>query len=378
MAGWLFTKQKVMMRRLTFLFLQTLFAIGPPLFAQICGSRSGPPMQMQVQLTFGDQANDTAPGAVVNQNDSIHRGDVAGVERSRDFATNMQIRVQLQDPTAGTLQELAPGSDGQLRMMVCKNSVYRIRVTGPTIEEAIVDSVQPGRGDNLVTVVLHRKLTKEERKAKTGTVSAQQLRVPQKAQKQLEKGDAALKKGQLAEAEKLYARAVSLYPRFEQAENNLGIVLMQEGKKAEGRAAFEHSVALNPMYAPAQINLAKIAFDEKRFADANKLARLALASEPMNTSGLFIAAESAFFKGDYAETVSYANTLHSLPHSQYGLVHFLAAKSLEAEHHPDAALREYQAFLEEDPNDPNAKRARELMNLLQASRVAKSQNGSPQ
>src|SRR5206468_8448834 len=122
----------------------------------------------------------------------LHHGDAAGVRRSQGFAANMQIHVQLQDPTAGTLQELAPGSDGQLRMMVCKNSIYRLRITGPAIEEAIVDSVQPGHGDRMLTVVLHRKLTGEERKTQPTTVSASRLNVPKKARKEMKKGDAAL------------------------------------------------------------------------------------------------------------------------------------------------------------------------------------------
>jgi hypothetical protein len=59
--------------------------------------------------------------------------------------------------------------------------------------------------------------------------------------------------------------------------------------------------------------------------------------------------------------------LHSLPHKQYALAHFLAAKSLEAENQPVEAMTEYRTFVEEDPSDPNAARARELLMLLQIS-----------
>jgi hypothetical protein len=85
---------------------------------------------------------------------------------------------------------------------------------------------------------------------------------------------------------------------------------------------------------------------------------------------LFMATQAAFFAGNYGETVSYARTLHSLPHKQYALIHFLAGKSLEAEHQPVEAITEYQTFIAEDPKDPNTARARELLTLLQASRVA--------
>jgi Flp pilus assembly protein TadD len=126
-------------------------------------------------------------------------------------------------------------------MTVCKNSIYRLRVIGPMIEEALVDSVQPGRGDKLVTVVLHRKLANQEQKARTATVSAQGLRVPKKAQRQLDKGDAALKKGKLEEAKRHYTKAIQIYPEFEEAEDKLGIVLMQLGQKQAGKSAFKRA-----------------------------------------------------------------------------------------------------------------------------------------
>jgi len=126
-------------------------------------------MEMKVQLTFDDSARGAAPGSISTQNDPLHRGDTTGNVRGYDF-THMQIQVQLQDPTGGTFQEQMPQYDGQVRMTVCRKSIYRLRVLGPTIEEAILDSVQPGNGDSLVTVVLHRKLSKEQRKAQEAMV----------------------------------------------------------------------------------------------------------------------------------------------------------------------------------------------------------------
>jgi hypothetical protein len=92
-----------MVRMLKMRLLIALLAMSTQSFSQICDARSGAPMQIQVQLMFGDQASDATPGAVATQNDSMHRGEVAGSERSRDFTTNMQIGVQLQDPLGGTL-----------------------------------------------------------------------------------------------------------------------------------------------------------------------------------------------------------------------------------------------------------------------------------
>src|SRR5436305_3920987 len=146
-----------MIRSVQFHFAIALLAISVPALSQICDSRSGSPVEMQVQLTFSEEASSGAvPGAVSTQNDSLHRGQAPGASHTHSFTTSMQIHIQLQDPLGGTLQEVLPDDEGQARMTVCKKSIYRLRVSGPTIEESLVDDVQPARGDKLVTVVLHR------------------------------------------------------------------------------------------------------------------------------------------------------------------------------------------------------------------------------
>jgi len=340
-------------------------------FAQNCDPRSSPPVQMQVQLAFGaDQTLEAVPGTISGQKDSMHRDDAGGGERSHAFNASMQIRVQLQDALGGTLQESTPNAEGKLQFTVCSDGSYRLRVTGLTVEEAMVEDLQPGRGDRMVNVTLHHKGIKPAPNAPNTTVSARELHIPRKAQAQLDKGDSALRQNKLEQAGSHYAKAIEIYPEFAQAQNNLGIVLMRQGKKDQGRAAFERALTIDSQYAPAQLNLAKIAVDEKRFPDALDRARLALKTEPLNRSALFVATQAAFFAGDYAQTIRYARTLHALPHQPYALIHFLAGKSLEAEHRPVEAMSEYQSFIAEDPNDPNAARARELLTLLQASRAS--------
>src|SRR6185312_9084289 len=169
--------------------------------------------------------------------------------------------------------------------------------------------------------------------------------------------------------------AVALYPEFEEAQNKLGVVFMQEGRKAEGQAAFTKSLQMNAAYAPAQVNHAKVAFDETRYDDAYALVTQALRNEPLNPDALFVAAEASFFKHAFAETVSYTETLHSLPHVKYALAHFLAGRSLEEENQPQAALTQYETFIEEDPSDPNAVHARELIAYLQGY-LARGEVGS--
>jgi tetratricopeptide (TPR) repeat protein len=327
---------------------------------QLCEARN-PLTQVQIQLLFGDESDDR--GLVAAQ-DTTHHSESADAQR-RPFDSDTDIRVQLSEQLGGLIAEATPSHEGKVVFSVCKLNRYSLRVTGSKIQEVSIESVQPAKGDRLLTIVLHPKLSKERQKARDAAVSAARLRVPKKAQKEVEKGNRAWKDEKLDLARKHFEKAIQIYPQFDEAENDLGLVLMQQGERQGAQAAFERAVAANGKYAPALVNLAKLAFDSKQYADASRFAKQALTVEPLSPAGLFVATEAAFFLKHYSETISYAKTLHTLPHSKYALAHYLSGKALEAQGQIPEAAMEYQTFVDEDPSDPNATRARELLALLQ-------------
>ena len=340
--------------------------------APLCGRMAGPAIDMQIRLTFEDSGTESDSGnagTIDIQNDSAHRGGNASQGGGVDY-TAMQIRVQLQDAQGVPLQETAPRSDGKVTLRVCSRATYRVRVTGADIEESAADDVQPGRGDRMMTIVLRHKGSKQKSKAGKGTIAVNRLRVPKKAQKELEQGDRELAKGNLQKARYDFERAIEIYPSYDQAYNNLGVVLMQSGDREAGREAFEKAVALNDHFARAYVNLAKIAFDDRQYSKACDLVRKSLSSEPLNPGALFVAAEASFFTRSFRDTVTYTRTLHTLPHEKFALAHFLSGKSLEAQNLPAAALAEYELFVKEDPNDSNVPKALEAMRALRSSGLA--------
>ncbi|MFP6644353.1 MAG: tetratricopeptide repeat protein, partial [Candidatus Latescibacterota bacterium] len=57
----------------------------------------------------------------------------------------------------------------------------------------------------------------------------------------------------LAEAETHYRRAIEIYPRFDTAHYNLGILLYATARLDEALFHFERACALRPTFADAQI-----------------------------------------------------------------------------------------------------------------------------
>jgi hypothetical protein len=346
-------------------------ALGHLAAAQACARIAGSPMDMQVQLTMDSVpdavATDDTIGVATASNDAKHGSSGNTREQSHQFSSAMNIRVELQDSLGTRVGDGVPNGEGRLSFLVCSRITYRLRVTGADIEEVNAENLEPGRGDKMVSLTLHHKGDKSTHNKAGSAVSASRLKIPRNAQKALENGNKSLASGNLAEAQQYFEKAIKAYKDYDQAYNNLGVTLMQKGDRAAGKAAFEKAVSINGHFARALTNLARIALADKEYRKGLELVQKSLASEPLNPRALLVGTESAYFSGDYSATVLFARTLHTLQHQGMGVAHYLSAKSLEKEGHDSDAISEYQRFLMEDPNDPNAKRAQMAIIELQSS-----------
>lgn len=355
-------------RAMRLIFLLTFLSCTTLANSQNTCPGNQPPVSLQIQLALekagsSEQSDDDMNTVSKNSAaDSSRSG-----EKSHEFTAGMNIHVELQDSLGTRVGDGMPNGEGRVSFVVCPRGEFRLRVTGATIEEATVDNFSPSRGDRIVSVTLHRKDRTRSSKS-AGAISARRLKIPRNAQKELQLGNQALAAGNLAEAQQHFEKAIVAYKDFDLAYNNLGVTLMQKGDRHAGQAAFEKAVSINSHFARALTNLARLALADKDYAKALELMQKSLASEPLNPQALLVGTESAYFSGDYPDAVTFARTLHTLQHSGMGLAHYLSAKSLEKVGRENDAISEYQKFLSEEPNDPNAKRAQMAIIELQASR----------
>jgi Tfp pilus assembly protein PilF len=320
--------------------------------------RNESPVRVQIQLTLERTAEATTDVGVADAaNNAKNNAGSSSQQQGHQFNPQMNIRVELQDSFGTRVSEGSPNGEGRLSFNVCPRAEFRVHVTATDFEEVTAENLSPGRGDKMVNLVLHRKNTDAGKTSPGKAIAASRLKIPKKAQKALDRGNAALASGDLNKARSSFEAAIAIYPQFDQAYNNLGVVLMEEGDRHAGEAAFEKAVEINPHFARALSNLANISLENKQFDKGLALIRRSLATEPLNPSGLMHGIELAYFAGNYQEAISYTRTLHSLRHDGMGLAHFLCAKSLEKENQLDQALAEYQLFMQEAPRDPNVPRA---------------------
>lgn len=284
---------------------------------------------------------------------------------SYQHAAPANLSVQLQDGFGGLEHEGHTDTRGMVEFSTF-TATKRIRVFGPGIvdqEETI--QIEPVESRKVVNIIV-----KEDAKGASanslpgGVVPAGRLNVPEKAQKEFQKGSESLNKKDWEEAKKHFTAAIAAYEPYDVAYNGLGMAAASSGNPQEARTSFEKAVSLNENFSEAYRNLARISLSEKKFEEADRLLTQSLDSDPLNAWALAYAAYAELQLRRFDEALAHARRVHEVDHKGLASSHIVAAWALEAtDRGPDAA-REYRLYLEEDPNGRDAARAKERLATL--------------
>jgi tetratricopeptide (TPR) repeat protein len=289
-----------------------------------------------------------------------------------DRAAGNQIRVELRNDSDVPVGETFTDSEGRASFHVAIAGQYRVLVSGTPIEGTTSEIVRVEDMDKSRTVFLR---VKPKSDVAAGTVksnapavtSAAELRVPSEAKKAFHKGMEAWEHNDFPKAAQQFEKAVSIYPQYDTAFNNLGVMYYQMNQTEKARKAFEQSVSLNDRNPDADRNLARILVQDGDFARAEDLLRKSLSVEPLNPISLTLMCVAEVQTGDDDGALTTARKVHQLPHEGYSVVHFVAGQALERKGQPQKASAEYETYLRESPNGAEASQVRNALTRLTAS-----------
>ena len=200
------------------------------------------------------------------------------------------------------------------------------------------------------------------------TVSATQLKIPEKAQKEFDKGVDAFASGDNKKAEQNFNKAIEDYPKYADAYSNLGVLYMKTGQQPKAKEAFAKAIGVDDKFVPGYVNLAKLSFAEHKYPEAEATLTKALSLAPDNLDALALLATSEYMNKENDKALANIRHLHSLPgHEQFSGVHLLAAQILMAKSERDQAIDQYIAFLQESPNDLRVPAVRQTLAQIKAA-----------
>jgi tetratricopeptide (TPR) repeat protein len=294
----------------------------------------------------------------------------------REVSDN-SVHVQLLNSTNIPVQDTFADRDGNVWFHAVTPGSYHLKLDGPNIEDQTTDRFDIGYQERMHSEWVH--LTPKKTAAENGIgqgpmVSATELNCPPKARAEMEKGMEAFTKGDLKKAEERLRKAIEIYPKYARAWNNLGVVLMKANNEAGAREAWQKAIEADDKFASSYLNLARLAMREKKTAEAEAYIAKALAPDPNNPEALTLLAREELATQQYDKAISNAHRVHAVPHEHYPEVHLIAGEALLDENKGDEAFKEFDLYLKEDPDSPNAAQVRTAMAQIQAKETAAKTN----
>jgi tetratricopeptide (TPR) repeat protein len=204
-----------------------------------------------------------------------------------------------------------------------------------------------------------------DRRSISPFVSVVDLNVPAKARKEVvEANELIAKKNWTKTIEKLQ-HALTIYPDFAVAYNNLAVAYAHLGYEIREREALEKAISIDDHMSLAYLNLARMNISVSDFSHAEGLLQKASSLDPANVTTLILLTYAEMMNQHQDEAIATSRRAHSMQYA-HALVHRVAAQVFEQRNQASDAVAELQLFLTEEQPGPSAEGARKELAMLQS------------
>ncbi len=326
-------------------------------------------VRLVMALCFGGATLCAGQGVSTDRNTNV--SILVRVTFENERSAGDQIRVELLTDAGLTVANSFTDTDGRASFHITFPGAFRLEVSGSSVQGTSSTTFHVEDMDKSKTVFVRVKPKADGNSAASkpdtpAVTSAADLRVPSEARKAFRKGIEAWGANDFPKAAEQFEKAVALFPEYDTALNNLGVMYIRMNQPEKARAAFERSVALNDKNADADRNLARVLLDEGNFARAEELLKKSLVVEPLNPVTLTLLCAAEAETGDDDAALATARKVHQLPHEGYPLVHYVAGQTLEHQGRTQEAYVEYETYLHEAPSGAEAPQVRSALARLTA------------
>jgi len=256
-------------------------------------------------------------------------------------------------------------NSGVAEFTVTEPDMYAVEVSGEGVDTVTSRSfvVEDLNAFQSVPIVVRKAGEDGENRATlpASAVATVDLNVPKKATQEYDRANEEMAHQNWKKAVEHFNKAVAIYPEFSSAYNNLAVSYSKLGQTQQERDALKKAIASNDHNVPALVNTARFAVADRNFAEAANLLNKAAVAEPMNVEVLALMVRVEFLQGRYEEAVAEARRIHEMPHQKYAMVHYTAASALERQNRFSDAAVELKLFLQEEPEGPQAEKARKAL-----------------
>lgn len=288
-----------------------------------------------------------------------------------EHSIDSQIQVQLFS-SQSVLATVSIVGDQSAQFRVMGGKTYRVTVSGVGIESVTTPYFEIAPLETVHTEVVHVKSAVQKSEVDSSTpptISVSDLKVPKKASTEMKKGLELYAQGDMAKASARFEKALDIYPQYARAYDMLGVIAIKGSDRSKARGWFTKSMQVDSTFQPAYVDLARMDTEEQNYAASESLLAKAIAMNPSNADALSLLAATEFANKEYDKALADVERTHALRnHEQFAEVHLMAGKVLAMQNHPESAIAQFQMFLQEKPDSPQAASVRKAMASLSARR----------
>ena len=302
---------------------------------------------------FAQRDRDAYPGGITIE--------VSGHVRLADSglpARNASVRLELIG--GGLVDQMPTDNQGKFRFQNLARGIYKITVTtqgyNAMQQQADVQTI-------LRSYLLFELVPENAISSSDAPLTVLDARVPLEAQKEFERGRAALALKDSKQALAHLEKAVQLYPDFFEAQLLLGTTYINERKWREAEDALRRALQAKPEQPAPLFALGEVYRRQKRYADAEKLIQDGLKLDENSWQGYFTLGRVYWEMGDAKRAgPPIGRTLQLKP--DFAEAHLLAGNILLRFDAADRALVEYEEYLRLAPKGEFAPQTRQLVEKL--------------
>ena len=217
--------------------------------------------------------------------------------------------------------------------------------------------------DQQITLHLAQADTAQGRGA---TVSVVEMRVPDKAKKEFQKGEEAFAKHKMEDARSHCAKALAIAPTYSRALTLSALLDMVDNKLPEATQSAEQAIKSDYGYGLAYVVLASVYNATQRYDDALGTLERAMPLVPNFWQAHFEMAKSLLGKGDYERSLSSVDRALQIGPREYAPIHLVRAHALLGLKAYTQAMTELEKFLGDDPNGADTASVRKTLDQVKA------------
>ncbi len=260
--------------------------------------------------------------------------------------------------------ETVTGSDGRFRFSEVNPGRYRLtaELEGYQPLEDSIEMTDRGTGFQRVEIRL-RPIVESNPVPDSTSVAVDELKIPEKAWKEYNRGESDLKAGKWAKAIGHYSNAIEVCAAFLRAWQGLGIACRCDDNPAGAERAFRECLRLNPRDLLARLNLAEVCAATARSEEARGLLEETVLLYPEEGEPRVDLGRLDYLAGRLDEAESHWRRAVDLRHTKPD-VHLLLAKLYQRRKQYQRMAAELEAYLEKAPDSPQAPQVRAALESI--------------